>query len=321
MKFRSFLILILCVTLLLCGCGKKQEITPTVATEPTEPPVPKLGLLLRQQEADEADASALQSAFQSMGYDVLLKDAKNDQSAQNNQVMELINAGCEILVVQPVMISGLDVLVNQVKTANIPLVLIDHQPEQSILDLYDKIAFIGADHTQAGSTQAQLLAALPKGGDINEDGAVSVLMIRGPEDHIDATTRAEEFLKLLPSEKYVVLDTVIGEWTQDGGRIAAAEMLKKYGPDIEVVVTSSYDMALGVIQATENGGWVPGQDLYILSVGVSTVAQPQLDTDAISGIAAPDNDTRMTAISAAVSALASGEAVEKITLVNYITIQ
>lgn len=318
MKFKFFLILILILSVLFVGCRQEtmEATVPVTTTQVTDPPVPKAGLLLRQTE-DEQDGLDLQQVLEVLGYEVLVKDAENDQSKQNEQVTGLLEQGCEVLVVQPVMTSGLDVLVEQVKPTGVPLVILDHQPDQAVLELYDKLTFLGPDYSQAGTVQSQLLAQLPVNGDLNFDGKTSVLVIQGPEDHVDAQKRAEDFLKGMPADTHVILETVTGEWTQDGGRSAAAQMLAKYGPDIEVIVTFDGDMALGAIEAIENGGWVPGRDLYLLTAGGSTAVHNEVKLGRISGTAAPDAEARLTKLSELVTALAAGQPVEKLNLIDY----
>lgn len=320
MNFKVFFILILCLSVFCAGCKQQpmEATVPVVTTQPTEPPAPKAGLLLRQQTADEQDAVNLQGALEDLGYEVLLRDSQNDQSAQNEQVTQLLDAGCEILVVQPVMTSGLDVLVELVKPSGVPLILLDHQPEQSVLELYDKLTFLGPDHSQAGTVQTQLWEQLPYGGDLNMDGTVSVLLVCGPEDHMDAKQRAEDFLKGLPAETHVLLETVSADWTQEGGRSAAAQMLAKHGPDIEVLVIFDGAMALGAIEAIENGGWTPGRDLYLLTVGGSTAVLNEVSLGRITGTAAPDPAARLTKLTDLVIALTAGEAVEKINYIDYV---
>ncbi len=318
MKFKGLLILILIISVLFVGCRQEpMEATVPVTTQPTEPPAPKAGLMLRQLADDEQDALALQKALEKLGYEVLVRDAENDQSKQNEQVGDLLEHGCEVLVVQPVMTSGLDVLVEQVKPTAVPLVILDHQPEQAVLELYNKLSFIGPDHAQAGTVQSQLLAQLPVNGDLNLDGKTSVLIIAGPEDHIDAQKRAEDFLKGMPADTHVIMETVTGEWTQDGGRSAAAQMLAKYGPDIEVMVTFDGAMALGAIEAIENGGWVPGQHLYLLTVGGSGAVHNEVALGRISGTAAPDAEARLAKLSELVTALTTDQPAEKLNLIDY----
>ena len=335
MKRSLFFILILSLLVCFSAC-KKEPLTPaiptettvpatTVATETTEqtepteppaPPAPKAGLLLRNMTAEDQDGLSLQSGLESLGYEVLTRDAENDQSKQNEQATALISEGCEVLVLQPVMTSGLDVLLGEL--GNVPVLILDAKPEME--QLPENAAVLCPREEQAGAAQAKLPAMLPDGGDLNGDGKVSVLMIQGPEDHLDAAARAAAFLEAVDPEVYTVLETVTGDWTQEGGKTACGPMLSKYGPDLEMIVTSGEEMAMGALEAIENGGWVPGKDMYVISVGNSAAIRSEVRLSRVSGIAAPDLETRLQLMKELVQALTAGTVEEQIKYVEYIPI-
>lgn len=314
MRFKAVFILILALLLLFVGCRQEtmEATVPPETTQPTEPPPPVAGLLLRQEDGQA------QEVLEKLGFQVQVKLAENDQSKQNEQAKALLDAGCELLVVQPVMTSGLDVLVEQVKITGVPLIILDHEPDQAVLDLYDKLAYLGPDHSQAASALMAAYGQLPVNGDLNFDGATWLVVICGPEDHLDSSQRLAEFTQSLPADTHVILETVAGDWTRDGGRAAAAQLLAKYGPDIEVMVTLDGNMALGALEAIDNGGREPGRDLYLVTVGDGAVVREAAEQGRISGLSAPDEDMRLQKLSELATAMTAGEAVEKKNLVDYI---
>lgn len=314
MKYKAVFILILALSLLFVGCKQKpvEATVPPETTQPTQPPPPVAGLLLRQEDEQ------VQQALEELGFDVQVKLAENDQAKQNEQVKALLDGGCELLVVQPVMTTGLDVLVEQVKPTGVPLIILDHEPEQGVLDLYDKLAFLGPDHSQAAAVLTAAYGQLPVSGDLNFDGATWLVLICGPEDHLDSSQRLAEFTQSLPADTHVILETVAADWTQEGGRAATAQLLAKYGPDIEVLVTLDGNMALGALEAIDNSGRTPGRDLYLVTVGDGAAVWEQAEQGRISGLSAPDGDMRLQKLSELVAAMTAGEAVEKKNLVDYI---
>ncbi len=320
MKLKLFFILILILCLALCGC-KQEPIEATVpvttVTEPpTEPPAPKAGLLLKNLNADDQDGISLQTALEGLGYEVLLRDGENDQSKQNEQAAALIDAGCEILVLQPVMVSGLDVLLKEI--TDIPVIILDAQPVLG--DGFDNVSILTPRKTTAGTVEVSLLSSLPNGGDINGDGTVSLILVQGPDKHLDATARASEFTAGLNSETHIVLETISGEWNEDGGRSSCAQLLSKYGPDVDVIVTFGEEMGFGAIAAVENGGWIPGQDMHLLTVGSSTAIRNEARLGRLSGLAAPDTEARLQLLQELVTAFSQGQSTEKITYIDYIPI-
>ena len=313
MKTKLFFILILIFSMALSGC--KQE--PVAATTPSSatPSAPKAGLLLRDSGADERDGIALEAAIEALGYEVLVRDGANDQAKQNEQAAALVDDGCEILVLQPVMVTGLDVLLREI--TDVPVIILDAQPElpQDI----QNVTVLCAREGNEGTVEASLIAALPRGGDLNGDGTVSLIVIRGPEDH-NAAAIADAFTAALDPEAHIVLETVSGDFTEDGGRSSCAPLLAKYGPDIEVIVTFGEEMTFGVIAAVENSGWVPGRDFQLLTAGSSTAIRNELQIGRINGLAAPDSEARLQTLTQLITALTTGQATEKINYIDYIAI-
>lgn len=312
MKFKLLFVLMLVLCIGLCGC--KQEpieatVPTTVITEPTEPPVPKAGLLLKNFNADDQDGISLQTTMEGLGYEVLLRDAENDQSKQNEQATALIDAGCEVLVLQPVMVTGLDVLL---KDISVPVIVIDAQPK--LPEDMNHVSILCPRQEQAGAVEATLLSSLPNGGDLNGDGIVSMILVQGPEDHLDSASGSAAFTAALNTENQIVLETITGDWSEDGGRSACKTLLSKYGPDVEIIVSFGEEMALGCIAAVENGGWIPGQDVYLLAIGTSSTARNELRLGRISGLSAPDAEVRLQLL----QQLITGEVTEKVNYIDYI---
>lgn len=314
MKKKLLFILIWILCLALCGCRQEtmEATVPSTTVPPTEPPVPKAGLLLRNSCVDEQDSIDLQVCLEGLGYDVLVRDGKNDQAKQNRQAAALVDAGCEILVLQPVMTAGLDVLLSEI--TEVPVIVLDALPELG--DGFDNVTVLCAREENLGMVAASLPAALPKSGDLNGDGTVSLVMVQPPADYADAAAMAAEFTAGLDPALHTVVETVSADWNEDGGRSGCAQLLAKHGPDIEVIVVFDEEMAMGAIAAVENGGWIPGQDVYLLTVGNSTAIRNELTIGRLSGLAAPDRAARLEAL----KQLVTGQATEKICYIDHIAI-
>ena len=281
-----------------------------VTEPPTEPPPPKAGLLLKNFNADDQDGISIQTCIEGLGYEVLLRDGENDQSKQNEQVTELLDAGCEILVLQPVMVSGLDVLLKEV--TQVPVIILDAQPDLG--EGFENVKVLCPREDTAAAVEAELLGSIT--GDLNGDGIVSMLLLQGPEDHLDATARAESFTATINPETHIVLETITGDWTEDGGRSACAQLLSKYGPDAEVIVSFGEDMTLGALAAIENGGWTPGTDVKLIAIGNSSIIRSETRLGRISGLSAPNAEQRLQLL----EQLITGEVTEKVNYIEYIPI-
>ena len=85
--------------------------------------------------------NALQEILEGKGYTVTFMDGKNDQAEQNNQINNFIAQGVDALIINPVMTSAADAIINTVKTADIPTVLINREPTADQMSAYDKLCY------------------------------------------------------------------------------------------------------------------------------------------------------------------------------------
>jgi simple sugar transport system substrate-binding protein len=63
-----------------------------------------------------------------------------------------------------------------------------------------------------------------------------------------------------------IIDSRSGDFTVARGKEVMADFLNKYGAQITAVYAHNDDMALGAIEAIEEFGFKPGQDIKIVSV-------------------------------------------------------
>ena len=73
-----------------------------------------------------------------------------------------------------------------------------------------------------------------------------------------------EVLKGYPEMQ--VIDSQSGDFLRAKGKVVMEAFLKKHGKDIQAVFAHNDDMAIGAIQAIEEAGMKPGQDIIIVSV-------------------------------------------------------
>ena len=103
------------------------------------------------------------------------------------------------------------------------------------------------------------------------DGA-NIIEVFGAPGSTTAMDRAKGFWGLIEkandgTEKYVKLDSQVGENMRDTAQKVTENMLQAHGDNIDVIVTHSDEMTFGTLQAVEAMGYVPGEDFKILSIG------------------------------------------------------
>lgn len=228
--------------------------------------LPKIGLCLRQFEQEPVDGQLLKEQLIQAGYSVTVRDAKNDQSRQTQQIADLLEEGIGLLVIEPVIADAAGETVSLLMEKNVPAVFVNYKPEEAVLQKWSKLSFVGSAEDQLGALQAKILLQTEKQGDLNEDGQISCLIISGPEDDAAAKRQSESFLNTLAQEGLLVqqVDTGWGEWTTDSGRIRCAKALSQHGRDIDVIVCGDGNTTLGALEALSGGGWQAGRDYYVI---------------------------------------------------------
>jgi methyl-galactoside transport system substrate-binding protein len=256
-------------------------------------------------------------------YKVTIMDGKNDQVEQTNQVDSFIAQNVDVMIINLVQSSSAGAITQKVKDADIPCVYINREPEKEEMDAWDKICYVGADASQSGTYQGEIIRDLPDNGDADGDGVVRYVMIMGDAENIDAKLRTEYSIKAL-TDAGIEVDELFkqrGEWDQAKGQELAATALSQFGALIDVIFCNNDGMAMGAIQSIKQAGRTVGEDIYL--VGVDAIAE------AVDAIAAGDmtgtvlNDhigQSHAAVDAAIKYL-NNESVNKYYIIDYQKVQ
>lgn len=282
-----------------------------------------VGICYRESSGVENAAyrQQLQEALNAKGFEVITVDAHGDQAKQLQQIAELKKKKCDILLIEPVMVDAAQELVTAIGNTELPAVLFNRQIDTSLLGQDTQIAYIGADETQPGQLQAQMMERLPAGGDLNGDGTVSYLLIQGPEAHSDTIARTgslEEHLKK-SEQLFQQLAKENGDWTQESGRRICKQQLAAFGKDIEVIVCGNDQMAVGAYEAIADGGRTVGKDVYLLAIGGEGNTLQMVSEGKISGTVYLDTAVQAEAIAETVLAKFREEPTETVKILPYST--
>lgn len=310
--FRKISIILLAVMLVLAGCSKAAQQTGQTPDKPQS-----IGLCVRNRADAPEYYAALETSLQEMGFTLVVEDSLNDQSRQDEKVRSMVEQGCKLLIVEPVMVTALDMVISTAQGADIPVLLMDREPEEAVLNAYEKLYYVGCRIENAGAWQAALLEDLNLRGDLNGDGMVSCMILRGPEDSLDAQIITEGCVQILENTETEILCTEATQWTLEDGRAKCAQALKKYGKDLEVILCNDTRLALGAVEAVKNGGWTPGQDVYILAVGCDTELTQALQQGTVAGTVWADTRQRIELVTRTAQMLLAGESVERRSYVEY----
>ena len=204
-------------------------------------------------------------------------DSRNDQNLQNDQVEGMLEAGADVLIINPVDRLAAGYLSETARKRQTPVLFVNKEPLLEDLLLYEHAFYVGADGAQSGRLSGEILAeyflAHPE-ADKNGDGTVQYVLIKGEPGHQDAELRTQNALKPLQEAGFRVekLQEDTGMWRRQLGQEKMAGFLLAWGDQIECVIANNDEMALGAINALKAAGYFSG-GRFMPVVGVDAISQ------------------------------------------------
>lgn len=235
-------------------------------------------------------------------YNIDMQDGKNDQANQTEQIDNMIIQKKDLIIANLVDPTGAENMINKAKGADIPVIFINREPK-TIDDMAiwpGKTAYVGADATQSGTYQGEMIMELPNGGDVNGDGVISYFTLYGEPGNVDADQRTEYSVKALTDNDVKVemlTEKRQADWDTEKARSATADILASMKDKVEVIFANNDGMAIGAIAAIEDAGLKPNEDIYVVGVDAIADAMESLKEGKLTGTVLNDhfNQARTTA--------------------------
>lgn len=144
------------------------------------------------------------------------------------------------------------------KQHDLPIVFFNRPIKKDALKAYDKAWFVGSNVAQAGVLQGELIEEYIRSHpecDKNQDGTINIILLKGPEDHLDARIRTKNFQAYLKKKgiKFELVDTFVADWSFEKAFGDMNIYLREGGyADLEMIVSNNDDMALGALAAIDD---------------------------------------------------------------------
>ncbi|MCK5388048.1 MAG: galactose/glucose ABC transporter substrate-binding protein MglB [Candidatus Izimaplasma sp.] len=242
----------------------------------------------------------LESYAQELGVEIDIVDSEGSQATLNNQVDTFISKGVDVLVINLVDPAAAGTIIDKAKDADIPLILFNKEATVSgVMDTYDKVWYVGTDSAEAGIIQGEMMVADWQANadwDLNGDGKVQYVLLKGEPGHPDAEARTVEAVKAFTDAGIEVEELAIQPsttWsTTEAGDTMAAWLTTAYADEIELVISNNDGMAFGAIQAMTNASY----DIPIYGVDALEEALAKIGTGDLNGTVLNDgvNQARAT---------------------------
>ena len=234
------LILALILTASLAGCAKKGQ---------------KIAFFkYKSGDTFISEMMGYMTARVPQGVTFEVRDAGNSQSVQNQQIVDLVSGGFDLLVINAVDRLACSSIIAKCAAEGTPIIFFNREPPGDALDGSDAF-YVGADTDSMGKKQAEMVAELFGGGftdskfDKNGDGVVQTAILKGEQGHQDAEKRTDNCIAHLKSLGYSVdvLAIEVADWNRRDGYDAMKSLYEAYGDSIELIFSNNDDMALGAI--------------------------------------------------------------------------
>lgn len=185
---------------------------------------------------------------------IAVRDAAGSQRTQDDQVKELIDAGCNILFVNLVDRTDPSEIIDLARENDIPIVFFNREPVAEDMMRWDELYYVGADAKQSGNLQGELAADAILADnriDRNRDGKIQYVVLEGEPNHQDAIIRTESAVNTLQNSGIQLekLGFGIANWNRAQAQNRMMQLIGQHQNEIELVLSNNDDMALGAIDA------------------------------------------------------------------------
>ena len=166
-----------------------------------------------------------------------------------------------MIAFSPVVETGWEGVLREIRAAKIPVVLMDRNIEVSDETLY--VSLIGSDFVEEGRRAAHWL--LDNTRDV--PGDIAIVELRGTVGSAPANDRKQGFAEIIsPLRRYRIFRSQSADFDRARAREIMAGFLEAEGQRIRVLFAHSDTMALGGIEAIEAAGLKPGSDILVISI-------------------------------------------------------
>lgn len=252
--------------------------------------------------------------FEKDGYETMItvRDAAGSQRTQDDQVKELIDAGCNVLCVNLVDRAAPSEIIDLAREYDVPIIFFNREPVKEDMMQWDKLYYVGADAEQSGILQGELAADWIRENDWvdrSKDGKIQYVVLEGEPGHQDAIIRTENVVETLKSRGIELekLSYGIANWNRAQAQNRMMQMIGQYQHQIELVLANNDDMALGALDAYEKLNYTESALPVFFGIDGTEEGLAAVQEARLSGTVYNDKEGQAEAMARLAVALVSGE--------------
>lgn len=219
-----------------------------------------------------ANTKSMKDTFtEEKGYKFEMVDAQQKTDKQITAIRDFIQKDVDYIVLAPNTEAGWDTVLNEAKSAGIPVIIVNRMIKTNDDSLYT--AWVGSNFKQEGYDAVTALENVLKEKGISEDEEINIVTLQGTMGSSAQIGRTEGFAEKMKAHKnWKMLDRQSGDFTQEKGQEVMESFLKSY-PDIDVVIAENDNMAFGAVKAIKAAGKTCGPKGEITIISFDAVKQ------------------------------------------------
>lgn len=215
-----------------------------------------------ESEWRTANTRSVKESLAAPEFQLKFSDGQQKQENQIKALRSFIAQKVDVIAFSPVVETGWDTVLAEAKAAGIPVVLTDRAVNVPDESLY--VTLIGSDFVEEGRRAARWLIDDSKG----KAGPIRIVELQGTVGSAPANDRMKGFGEVIAQDaRFQVVRSQSGDFTRAKGKEVMEAFIKAEGRNkIDVLFAHNDDMAIGAIQAIEEAGLRPGEDIRIVSI-------------------------------------------------------
>lgn len=267
-------------------------------------------------ECFSEDIQAYQT--EDMNITVMVKNAAGSQRTQDNLVGDLIDSGCDVLLINLVDRAAGSNIIDLATARDIPVIFFNREPVHEDLMRGENLYYVGSNAKESGVMQGELAAQIIKDNpdvDRNKDGKIQFVVLQGESGHQDKIVRTENAVATL-EENGVELDKLsysIANWSRAQGMARMSQLITQYGSEIEMVLSNNDDMALGAVDAYDQTNMTEASRPIILGVDGTKEGLQAVADGTLAATVYHDKEGQASAMAELAMTLVNGEEPEGFT--------
>lgn len=204
-----------------------------------------------------AETRSIREEAQKRGHELKFADGMQKQENQIAAIRSFIAQDVDAIILAPVVKTGWEQPLREAQRAGIPVILVDRgvEAEESLY-----ATLIASDFTEEGRMAARFVAE-------KTGGRGNIVELQGTAGADPAIERQRGFMEVIGGHPELkVTRSQVADFSRAKGKEVMEALLKSDSANIDAVYAHNDDMALGAIQAIEEAGLKPGEDILIVSI-------------------------------------------------------